>query len=53
MVYNVEKSRGVEMKRLQSYYEQLQFPIKALLFSTFLIAIGSTILHPSIVSFFK
>lgn len=53
MVYNVEKSRGVEMKRLQSYYEQLQFPIKALLFSTFLIAIGSTILHPSIVSFFQ
>ncbi len=53
MVYNVEKSRGVEMKRLQSYYEQLQFPLKVVVFSTLLIAVGSTILHPSIVSFFQ
>lgn len=36
------------MSRLQSYYEQLQFPIKTLFFSSFLIAIGSLFVNPYI-----
>ncbi len=39
------------MNRLQSYYEQLQFPIKVLFFSSFLIAIGSLFVNPYISTF--
>lgn len=39
------------MSRLQSYYEQLQFPIKTMFFSSFLIAIGSLFVNPYISSF--
>ncbi|CAM3697208.1 PTS glucose transporter subunit IIBC [Erysipelothrix urinaevulpis] len=39
------------MNRIQSYYEQLQFPIKLLFLSSFLIAIGSLFLNPYISTF--
>lgn len=41
------------MKRLQTYYEQMQFTLKALMFSSLLIALGSFLINPSIVSIFK
>ncbi len=41
------------MNRLQTYYEQLQLPVKSLFFGSFLIAIGSLIANPYINSILK
>ncbi|UPU38417.1 hypothetical protein MX850_06815 [Erysipelothrix sp. Poltava] len=41
------------MNRLQTYYEQLQLPLKSLFLGCFLITIGSIIANPYIVMIFK
>lgn len=41
------------MNRLQRYYEQLQFPLKSLLFGSFLIFAGSLFTNPYLVATFR
>lgn len=41
------------MNRLQSYYEQLQLPIKALIFGSAFIAFGSLLTNPYIIEIFN
>lgn len=54
IVYNrMEKLEVLKMNRLQTYYEQLQLPLKSLFLGCFLITIGSIIANPYIVMIFK
>nr|WP_252968855.1 hypothetical protein [Erysipelothrix rhusiopathiae] len=49
----MEKLEVLKMNRLQTYYEQLQLPLKSLFLGCFLITIGSIIANPYIVMIFK